>query len=150
MSSTRQHEKATVIYDGECGLCSTAARWINRFARRGRIETLPCQSAERRRRFPNMDEERCLEAIQLVMPDGTVYAGEEALPHVMKRLHGWRWIADVLRLPGVSHAAPSVYRRIARNRQALSAFLRRKPDIPRCGAAQCECESDPTPPASDR
>ncbi len=149
MASLKQRKKATVIYDGECGMCSAAARWINRFARAGQIETLPCQSAERKQRFPNMDEERCLEAIQLVMPDGAIYSGEEALPHVLKRLHGWRWMAGVFRIPGVGYIAPPLYRRIAQNRLALSAFLGRKPHISKDSAGpDCACEPGAAPPKS--
>jgi len=117
--------KATLIYDGNCPLCTAAARWIRQNAGDG-IETLPCQDEARAARFPNVSEAACMNAMQLVMPDGAVYSGERALPHLLRRLHGWRRLAWVFSVPGASFIAPYVYRWIARHRYALSIFLRHK------------------------
>ena len=103
-------ERATLIYDGECPFCRRAADWAARHARKGAIETLPCQAEDREKRFPDIDREECMRAMQLVMPDGRVYSGEQALPPLMERMKGWRWVARVLRWPGIRHASPAAYR----------------------------------------
>ena len=132
---TTESKPATLIYDGECGLCRKAAKWVNFHARPGEIETLPCQSEERKRRFPNMDETRCLEAMQLVLPNGDVYSGEDAFPPLLRRMRGWRWMAGVFNLPLVGRISPRLYRTIATHRHDLTGLFRRK------GAAQgCDTE----------
>ncbi|MBI2528270.1 MAG: DUF393 domain-containing protein [Candidatus Rokubacteria bacterium] len=111
---------AVVIYDGACGLCRHSVDWLERRAVRGRFEFLPCQSPARRARFPRMEERACLEAMQLVLPDGRVLSGAAAIPEILCRLRGWRWFAPVFRLPGVGLLAPPLYRWVARHRHRLS------------------------------
>ena len=48
--------------------------------------------------------------MQLVTQDGRVYSGEQALPPLMDLMTGWRWLARILRLPGIRHASPAAYR----------------------------------------
>ena len=118
---------ATLIYDGSCPLCNAAREWVERNALAGRFEYLPCQSDERARRFPEMPEHECMEAMQLVTEDGQTFSGDRALPQILSRLRRWRWLANVLRVPPASWVSPSIYRLIARNRMAISALVERKP-----------------------
>jgi predicted DCC family thiol-disulfide oxidoreductase YuxK len=117
---------AVLIYDGQCPLCRSGMRWVERRALPGRFEFLPCQSPERRARFGWMAEATCLEAMQLVLPDGRVLAGEAAIPEVLRRLRRWRRLASLFALPGMGWLAPRVYRWVARHRYALSCALARR------------------------
>lgn len=114
---------AVLIYDGTCGLCQEGVAWLSRRARRGEFEFLPCQAAERRARYPWMDERACLEAMQLILPDGRVLAGAAAAPEIFKRLRGWRWLALAFRIPGAGWLAPRGYAWIARRRHRLAGLL---------------------------
>ncbi len=118
-------KQAVLIYDGACALCQGGVSWISRHVVRGGLQFLPCQAAERRARFPWMDEGACLEAMQLVLPDGRVLAGDAAIPELLKRLRGWRWVAVLFRIPGVTLVAPHVYAWIARHRYRISCMLGR-------------------------
>ena len=62
--------RAVLIYDGTWGLCRGGVSWLSRRAVTGHFEFLPCQAAERRARYPWMDEHTCLQAMQLILPDG--------------------------------------------------------------------------------
>ena len=115
-------DRATLIYDGECPFCRRAAAWALQHARENALEALPCQDAERERRFPEITREQCMAAMQLVTPDGRVYAGDQALPVLMERMQGWRLAARFLRWPVFRHASPGVYRWFARRRYALAAI----------------------------
>lgn len=137
---TIDSKPATLIYDGECGLCRKAAKWVNSHARPGEIETLPCQSEERKRRFPNMDEARCLEAMQLVLTNGDVYSGEEALSPLFKRMRGWRWVAGVFSLPLVNRVSPPLYRAIAKHRHDLAGLFKQGPGKHRCDSEDHGCQ----------
>jgi len=120
--------RAVLIYDGTCGLCQGGVSWISRRAVAGRFEFLPCQAAERRERYPWMSERSCLEAMQLILPDGRVLAGHAAIPEILRRLRGWRWLAGAFRLPGVELFAPRLYAWVARHRYQLSCMLGRRRD----------------------
>jgi len=116
---------AVVIYDGACALCRGGITWIARRARRGAFEFLPCQSGERRARFPWLEESRCMEAIHLVLPDGRVLAADAAIPEILRQLRGWRWLAALIMLPGASRLAPPTYAWVARHRYRISCLLGR-------------------------
>lgn len=127
-------DRAVLIYDGECPLCLRARDWVAKRARAGTVEFLTCQSEARAERFPGIAEAACLEAVQFVLEDGAVYAGAEALPHILRRMRGWRWLAGVVCTPGIAAFMPPAYRWVARRRSVLSVFLRKKQAGPRCRA----------------
>jgi len=115
-------EPAVVIYDGHCPLCQASVSWLSRRARPGALEFLPCQAAERRARYPWLAEQRCIEAIQLVLGDRAL-SGADAAPEILRRLRRWRWLAAAFRLPGMGWLAPRAYAWIARRRYRLSGLL---------------------------
>ena len=116
---------ATLIYDGECSMCRASALWIMRRAlSSGTLEILPCTSGVRRARFPQITDEACLTAMQLVLPDGRVLAGADAVPELLRRIRGWGWVATVFALPGVRPVARRVYAWVARNRMRISCGVR--------------------------
>lgn len=117
---------SVLIYDGVCPICQGGMRWVRRRALPGQFEFLPCQSPERRIRFPRISEQACLEALQLVLPDGRVLVGEAAIPEILRRLRGWRWLAHLFGLPGVRSCAPRLYAWVARNRYVISCALKRR------------------------
>lgn len=117
---------AVLIYDGDCSLCRASALWLLRRALAGGardVEILPCRSAERHARFPQVDEAACLAAMQLVLPDGRVLSGADAVPELLLRIPRWGWLARVFAVPGLRPLARRVYAWIARNRMRLSCRL---------------------------
>lgn len=123
-TESRTHRRrAVLVYDGTCGLCRGGTAWISRRMVAGQLELLPCQAAERRARYPWMDERACLEAMQLILPDGRVLAGDAAIPEILRRLRGWRWLARAFRLPGMEWLAPRLYAWVARHRYQISCLL---------------------------
>lgn len=115
---------ATLIYDAECPVCRAAADWVRRSAAvPGAFEYLPCRSAETRSRFPAISEAACLEAMHLVLPDGTVLAGENALPEILRRTRRYRRAAVLFRLPGAGILSRFLYRAFARRRHRISRLF---------------------------
>jgi predicted DCC family thiol-disulfide oxidoreductase YuxK len=114
---------AVLIYDGDCSMCRASALWLMRRALAGRaseLEILPCRSPARQTRFPQVSESACLLAMQLVLPDGRVLAGADAVPEILARIPRWRWLARLFDLPGARPVARRVYAWIAENRMRLS------------------------------
>jgi len=115
---------ATLVYDGECAMCRASALWIMRRAMdAGTLEILPCRSAPRRTRFPQITDAQCMTAMQLVLPDGRVLAGADAMPELLRRIPRWRWLAALFALPGMRPLGRVVYAWIARNRMRVSCAL---------------------------
>jgi predicted DCC family thiol-disulfide oxidoreductase YuxK len=117
---------AVLIYDAECPMCRASALWLMRLAlSRGRLEILPCRSSVRAARFPQISEEACLTAMQLVLPGGDVRTGADAVPELLRRIRGLGWLAGLFALPGMRPLARRVYGWIARNRMKISCALGR-------------------------
>jgi predicted DCC family thiol-disulfide oxidoreductase YuxK len=94
--------------------------WLKSRALPGGLRFLASQDPARPKEFPQVSEEACRAAMQLVLPDGRVYAGELALPHILRALPRWRMAAWIFVIPGVNVVARFVYRLIARNRYRLT------------------------------
>jgi len=117
---------AVLIYDGDCSMCRASALWLMRRALAGgadELEILPCRSGVRRERFPQVPEALCMTAMQLVLPDGRVLGGADAVPELMRRIRGWGWMARLFALPPVRPVARHVYAWIARNRLKISCAV---------------------------
>jgi len=115
---------AVLVYDADCPVCRAAADWVRRNAvAPDTFEYLPCRSAETRSRFPSITEAACLQAIHLVLPDGTILAGEQALPEILRRTRRYRWTAILFRLPGAGIVSRLLYRAFARRRHRIAKRL---------------------------
>ena len=105
-------------------MCRASAMWLMRRAlSSGLLEILPCRSSVRRERFPQIPEALCMSAMQLVLPDGRVLGGADAVPELLRRIRGWGWVAGVFALPPVRPLARVTYGWIARNRMKISCAL---------------------------
>jgi len=120
------NESATLIYDGNCSFCKKCVAWIAIRARPGALEFLPMQADARTERFPQLTDAACSEGMQLVLPDGGVRSGEQALPDLFRMMKRWRWFAFVFELPVVRSLSPIAYGWVAKNRFMISEFVRRK------------------------
>ena len=113
-------------------MCRASALWLMRRAlSSGTLEILPCASGVRRTRFPQITEQACLTAMQLVLPDGRVLAGADAVPELLRRLPRWRWAASLLAVPGAQAVARRAYAWIAANRMRISCALTDREEPPR-------------------
>jgi predicted DCC family thiol-disulfide oxidoreductase YuxK len=109
--------RPVLIYDGDCGFCTTAVRFTERRLR-PRCETAPWQ-------FADLDalgitQERAEHEVLWVTPSGTVYGGAQAAAKVLLSSGGaGPVLGALLMLPPLRWAAHGVYRLIANNRQRM-------------------------------
>ena len=112
-----------LIYDGECPVCRKTVTWIRENMRKDSFEMIPCQSAEIQKRFPFIEQAVCMQAMQLILPDGEVLGGEKALPEIVKRLKRFSPAAALFDLPGSEILSRSFYRWFADNRYHIANVL---------------------------
>jgi predicted DCC family thiol-disulfide oxidoreductase YuxK len=115
--------RATLIYDGACPICSSTVAWIEENEEEGSFEMVPCQSEALYRRFPDVNRDKCMKAMHLVLPDGKILDGEQALPEIFTRLRRYRPVARLLRLPGMKVLSGIFYRWFAKSRYRIAHFF---------------------------
>jgi predicted DCC family thiol-disulfide oxidoreductase YuxK len=109
--------RPVVIFDGDCGICTTLAGVIERWLRPP-AAVLPWQRLDLT--AYGLTDEACTGALQYVDADGTVYAAELAVARLLRASRPWaRPAGFVIELPGVRFVAGAVYRWVARNRSRL-------------------------------
>ncbi len=109
--------RAVLLYDEECARCRANALWLMRLAlRAGALEIIPCRSSVRRERFPRVADDACVSGMRLVLPDGRVLTGADAVPDILRRIGTLRWLPALLDLPGLRALSPRLYGRLARTR----------------------------------
>lgn len=113
----------TVIYHGECGLCSEAVALLRRWDREHVLRFVPFQDGAAVARF-GIALPALAAAMHLVLPDGRVFAGADAAPELLRLLPGKRWLAPWFRVPGVLPLARRVYAWIAARRRCLVRGVR--------------------------
>ena len=121
----RKLETVVLIYDDKCSLCRGCMKWIELHAiRSNAFEFIPCRSEERRRRFPEMSEETCLESFQLVLFHKQILAGDNALPEILIRLKGFRWLYVLFQFPVSRNCLCTAYRWVSNNRYIISQTIK--------------------------
>ena len=110
-------------------MCRTSALWLMRRAySAGELEILPCRSPRpagalspgERGRVPDRHAARAARTAARL-------SGADAVPELLRRIHGWGWLAGVFALPAGAAAGPAVSTRwVARNRMRISCALDRR------------------------
>src|SRR5262245_31338913 len=111
-------DRAVLLFDGHCRFCLAQAARLGRWAG-GRVERLSFREPDVLARFPQVDAAACERAIQLVLPDGRVRAGIDAVLAVLALRPALAPLAALGRLPGVHALLAAGYRMVADNRFAL-------------------------------
>ena len=119
----------TVVYDGDCRVCTRLAGVLRKWDRKHRLEVVSSQQQGVMARFPWIPPGAYAEALQLVATDGTTWQGAPAIEELLRILPRGRLIAWVFSVPYVRGIADRFYRWFARNRYRLG-----------CGA---HCQSRP-------
>jgi predicted DCC family thiol-disulfide oxidoreductase YuxK len=108
------------LYDGHCRICTAGARRLSVLARPGTVELRDFQEPGVLAAFPSLTLEQCMQALQLVTPEGRVFAGAEAVVRILTRRRILGAPAWLYYLPGVRWVCDAAYAWIARNRYRLS------------------------------
>ncbi len=94
--------------------------WIRKKDRAGVFEFVPRSSGDLLERFPQLARADLNTGMRLVMADGTVHVGADAVYHVARRLPFYRYPALLYRVPGLTQIGRWAYGWVAANRYRLA------------------------------
>jgi predicted DCC family thiol-disulfide oxidoreductase YuxK len=108
-----------LIFDGDCGFCTTSARFATRWVdRRRRYAIAPWQDLDLARL--GLTEQDCIAAAQFVRPDGSVVSGHRAIAEgLLRGAPAWRPLGRLLTVAGIDRLAARAYAWVADHRYAL-------------------------------
>jgi predicted DCC family thiol-disulfide oxidoreductase YuxK len=115
--------KNTVLYDGDCPLCTFQMKlltWLDWF---NVIRLLPISNPQSKELAPNLSRDQLLEAIHCVTPEGQIHRGARCIRYVGMRLPLAIPLSLFLWIPGIIWIAEKVYMWISRNRHLLSKLF---------------------------
>jgi predicted DCC family thiol-disulfide oxidoreductase YuxK len=110
----------TVLYDGDCGVCSETARALAKLDRRRALRLVPLQSALVAGQ-PSLDQ--LLDSLHAVDEAGHWWVGADAMVEIARRIPLLRPITVFARFAPGHWAAEKLYRLIANHRQTISRVL---------------------------
>lgn len=119
MARVSRPGRPTVIYDGECGICQDSVARLRAWDKERRFAFVPFQDQDTVARF-GLALPALAAALHLVLPDGRVFTGADAVPEMLRFLPGKRWLRGLFWIPGVRPVARRVYRYIAQRRHCLA------------------------------
>jgi predicted DCC family thiol-disulfide oxidoreductase YuxK len=91
--------KPTLLFDGECAVCRRIGGWVKKSSENRAGESTLVERpigndpAELRRLNPQLDIWDAYAVIHLLMPDGSMKEGGEAVAEVLRSLPNCRWFA---------------------------------------------------------
>jgi predicted DCC family thiol-disulfide oxidoreductase YuxK len=108
--------RQTLVFDGDCGFCTTCARFLERIGPDAEIVAWQLADLDEL----GVSEEEAAEAVRWVEPDGGVLSGHEAIAAVLIATGSvWRLLGRLLLVPGLSWVAAKLYRLVASNRYRM-------------------------------
>ncbi len=116
--------KPLLVFDGDCQFCR---RWIARWkhAVGDAVDFLPFQDETVTGRFPEIPRQDFEEAVHLILPDGSVCRGAEAVFGSLAEGGRQRWLLRFYRkMPTFADMSELLYEEVALHRTALSKLDR--------------------------
>lgn len=112
---TKLETLPVLLYDGRCGFCEREVQRLLRLSR-WKIRPKSFHDAAALKDEPSLSYEHCMKAIHLILPDGRIFAGAEAVARSIALNPILGWLAWIYYLPGIRQAMNAGYRLVARNR----------------------------------
>ncbi len=115
-------KKPLMIFDGDCNFCRYFIGWWEK-ATGTLVDYAPSQEVGDN--FPEIAKERFDGSIQLVVPEGNIYDGAEAVFRALAYARNWRWLLWLYqKAPGAAPVTEWMYSWVAEHRQGLSRWTR--------------------------
>jgi predicted DCC family thiol-disulfide oxidoreductase YuxK len=136
------NQSCTVLFDGDCGICSWCRDFAEHHDRAGKLRLVPYQLADLDGLSPGLTLHEAGRMAWFIKPDGRRYGGARCVFEVLKRLDGlWPVPGWMAANPLVSMLVTPFYWLIANNRHRISARL----DLTACAVPQRPLENSQPP-----
>jgi predicted DCC family thiol-disulfide oxidoreductase YuxK len=119
LAPTGEGRAFTVVYDGDCKVCTRLVNGLRRWDRQHDLEIVSSQQPGVMARFAWIPPAAYADALQLVAADGATWQGAAAIERLLDVLPRGRLISWIFRVPFARAIADRVYRWFARNRYRL-------------------------------
>lgn len=109
--------RPVLVFDGDCGMCSSTARFVERRLRRspGDYDVSPSQRLDLA--ALGLTQQEADDALRWVAADGTITSGHEAVGSALRASRWWaRPAGRLVSAPGARVVAGVAYRWVARHR----------------------------------
>lgn len=115
----RPARRPVLIFDGDCGFCTTWARFVQRWVLMGDSTSVTAWQRLDLHEL-GLTAAQCQAAVQWVGEDGQLASGHRAVAATFRAGHlAWRPVSAMLVAPGISWLAAHVYSWVAIHRQVL-------------------------------
>jgi predicted DCC family thiol-disulfide oxidoreductase YuxK len=114
--------KPLMLYDGDCKFCTL---WIDRWqlVTGDCVEYLPFQDPHVATQFPEIPRDQFESAVQLILPDGSVFSAAEAVFRSLACNPQEQWLLDLYQhSPVFVRVSETGYRFVARHRKLFSTL----------------------------
>lgn len=108
-----------VLYDGHCRFCTAQSKNVLALARPGAVAAMSFQEPGVLERFPGLTHEACMQAMQLITPDGRVISGFEAAVQAVATRALLKPVAYLYYAPGIRQLCDLLYRWVAARRYRI-------------------------------
>ena len=110
----------TVIYDGDCGVCSRSVALLTKWDRNHDLDVIPSQAPGVRQRFPWIPARAYVESVQVIRTsDGRTWQAAAALEELLEVLPKGRLISWLFSVPFARPLADKFYKWFARDRYRI-------------------------------
>ncbi|WP_336785452.1 thiol-disulfide oxidoreductase DCC family protein [Paenibacillus sp. MMO-177] len=115
-----EREKLYVVYDGTCNLCTGTVSKLKELRSNADLIFVPIQSLDGAgNHVPGIEkaaETDLYEKMHVADEKGRLYAGADGVVRILRTIKGFRLLASLYRLPGLSRVGDLLYRYIAKRR----------------------------------
>ena len=114
----------TVVYDGNCNVCSRIVAVLERRDKHERLEIVSSAAARGSGRFPWIPSDAYAQSLQVIRKaDNRTWQGAAAVEQLLDVLPKGRFVSWIFSLPFARPVAEKLYRAFARNRYRLGCKL---------------------------
>ncbi|MEL7117634.1 MAG: DUF393 domain-containing protein [Pseudomonadota bacterium] len=120
---TKTETGPTIYFDGSCPLCTVE---INHYSKRPGGDRLTFVDVSRAgaNLGSDLDQDAAMRRFHVRRADGQLVSGARGFIAVWAALPGWRWLAQLARIPGVPSLLEGAYRMFLPIRPLLSRIAR--------------------------
>ena len=117
--------KALILFDGDCGICTSFATFAAKIDLKKQFEIIPYQTyPEEKLKSWGMNYKRCSEKMQVVTPQRRTYSGAFGMNYFFYQYPPWTLLVLLFYvIPVFLLGEIIVYALVAKNRQRLSRWF---------------------------